>query len=141
LSLIFQKAAPGKDISRVVDTYRRNRNSRGETATPGDLYMAIQTDLGFRMPAIRMAEAQYKYGQAAYHYIFTWKSPALKGLMGSCHLLEIGFVFGTYDSEFCGSDPAVKDLSSKIQDAWTTFARTGNPSCQSLGNWENYGEK
>jgi para-nitrobenzyl esterase len=141
LSQIFQKAAPGKDISRVVEIYRRNRVSRGESATPGDLYMAIQTDLGFRLPAIRVAESQNKNAQAAYHYIFTWKSPALNGLMGSCHTLEIPFVFGTCDSAFCGSDPAVKILSMKIQDAWTAFARTGKPSCQSLGNWPTYGEK
>jgi para-nitrobenzyl esterase len=138
---IFQKAAPGKDISRVVDIYRRNRNSRGEPATPGDLYMAIQTDLGFRLPATRVAEAQCRNGQKAYHYIFTWKSPALSGLMGSCHLLEIGFVFGTYDPVFCGSDPAVKNLSTKMQDAWLAFARSGNPGCQSVGDWPSYGEK
>lgn len=138
---IFQKAAPGKDIGRVVDIYRRNRNSRGEPATPGDLYMAIQTDLGFRLPATRVAEAQCRNGQKAYHYIFTWKSPALNGLMGSCHLLEIGFVFGTYDPVFCGSDPAVKSLSTKMQDAWLAFARTGNPSYQSVGDWPYYDGK
>lgn len=138
---IFQKAAPGKDIGRVVDIFRRNRINRGEPATPGDLYMAIQTNLGFRLPATRIAEAQCRNGQAAYHYIFTWKSPALNGLMGSCHLLEIGFVFGTYDNVFCGSDPAVKSLSTKIQDAWLAFARTGNPSCQSPDDWPTYGEK
>jgi para-nitrobenzyl esterase len=138
---IFQKAAPGKDIGAVVDIFRRARNKRGEAATPGDLYMSIQSNLGFRMPAIRIAESQTRNGQDAYHYIFTWKSPALNGLMGSCHTLEIPFVFGTCDSVYCGSDPAVKILSEKIQDAWTAFARTGNPSCQSIGNWPAYGEK
>ena len=137
----FQKAAPGKDISRVIDVFRNNRNKRGEPNTPGDLYVAIQTNLGFRMSAIRVAEAQYQNGQASYHYIFTWKSPALNGLMGSCHLLEIGFVFGTYDSVFCGSDPEVKRLSIMMQDAWIAFARNGNPSCESAGDWPCYGEK
>jgi para-nitrobenzyl esterase len=27
-----------------------------------------------------------------------------------------------------------------MQDAWTSFARTGNPSCKSLGNWPRYSE-
>jgi para-nitrobenzyl esterase len=27
-----------------------------------------------------------------------------------------------------------------MQDAWTTFARTGDPSCESLGKWPDYGK-
>jgi para-nitrobenzyl esterase len=26
-----------------------------------------------------------------------------------------------------------------MQDAWTSFARTGNPGCKSLGEWPPYG--
>jgi para-nitrobenzyl esterase len=27
-----------------------------------------------------------------------------------------------------------------MQDAWLAFARTGNPSCESLGVWQPYGQ-
>jgi carboxylesterase type B len=29
-------------------------------------------------------------------------------------------------------------LSKKMQDAWFSFARTGDPGCESLGKWEPY---
>ena len=63
------------------------------------------------------------------------------GALGACHGLDIGFVFGTYDDSFHGSGPAADKLSRNMQDAWVAFARTGNPSCKSIGNWLPYGER
>jgi len=61
------------------------------------------------------------------------------GALGACHALEIGFVFGMYDDMFCGSGPDADKLSRCIQDAWVAFARTGDPSCESIGKWPVYG--
>ena len=58
--------------------------------------------------------------------------------MGACHGLEIGFVFGTYGPDFCGSGPLVESLSEKIQEAWAAFARTGSPDGGLLGDWPQY---
>jgi para-nitrobenzyl esterase len=85
-------------------------------------------------------EAQSRNHQPAYNYLFTWKSPVMGGALGSCHALEIGFVFGNHDDTFCGSGPDADTLSRKIQDAWAAFARTGDPSCESIGKWEPYGK-
>jgi len=73
-----------------------------------------------------------------YNYLFCWKSPAIGGKLGACHALEVGFVFGNYNAAFGGSGPAADRLSRNIQDAWISFARTGNPSCESLGEWPKY---
>jgi para-nitrobenzyl esterase len=54
--------------------------------------------------------------------------------------LEMGFVFATHDDKFCGVGPEADRLSETIQDAWTYFARTGNPSCAPLGDWDVYGD-
>jgi para-nitrobenzyl esterase len=62
------------------------------------------------------------------------------GVLGACHALEIGFVFGNLDYRFHGSGPDAKELSGKMQDAWFSFARTGDPSCESIGTWEPYCE-
>lgn len=32
-------------------------------------------------------------------------------------------------------------FASRIQDAWLAFARSGNPSCESLGEWPIYGDR
>jgi para-nitrobenzyl esterase len=132
---------PPEYVPRVIAAYRKGRQGRGEGTGAGDILTAIQSDLMFRISALRLAEAQCRNNQPAYNYLFTWKSPVMNGLLGSCHALEIGFVFGNYDAAFCGTGPEADALSQKIQDAWTAFARTGNPSCQSIGKWEPYGER
>jgi para-nitrobenzyl esterase len=137
----LERLMPPEHVPAVVSAYRRGREKRGESAGPADILSAIRTDLMFRMPAIRLVEAQSRNNQPAYLYLFTWKSPAMGGLLGSCHALEIGFVFGNYDKTFCGSGPDADALSRKIRDAWTAFARTGDPSCESIGRWKPYGDK
>jgi para-nitrobenzyl esterase len=39
---------------------------------------------------------------------------------------------------FFGSGPAADALAHGMQDAWTSFARSGDPSCDSLGPWPAY---
>ncbi|HEX7474577.1 MAG TPA: carboxylesterase/lipase family protein [Dehalococcoidales bacterium] len=102
---------------------------------------AEQTDTNFRLPNLRLLEARCRNREKAYRYLFNWKSPTRGGIFGACHGLEIGFVFGHFDANFCGVGPAADRLSGQMQDAWTTFARTGDPSCESLGNWPPYCEK
>ena len=95
----------------------------------------------FRMPALELVEAQRANKQLVYSYLFSWKSPVMGGALGACHALEIGFVFGKYDAMFCGSGPDADKLAKCIQDAWLAFARTGDPSCESIGKWPVYGSK
>jgi para-nitrobenzyl esterase len=61
--------------------------------------------------------------------------------LGACHSLEIGFVFGAYDDMFCGTGPDADKLSAAMQDAWLAFAKTGNPSTKTAGEWPVYGDK
>ena len=137
---ICRTFVPARHVAHVIDTYKKARAGRGESTSPPELFAAIQTDVMFRVPAVRVVEAQCRNGQAAFHYIFTWKSPALDGALGACHALEIGFVFGIRDEQFCGSGPESAKLSRRVQDAWLSFARNGNPSCKSLGDWPTYGD-
>lgn len=64
-----------------------------------------------------------------------------KHCRGTVHrALEVGFIFGAMDDNFCGTGPDAERLSDRMQDAWTTFAHTGNPSCDSMGVWPEYGK-
>ena len=51
--------------------------------------------------------------------------------MGSCHGLDIPFTFGNLDAPgvalFAGED-APEPLAEAMGEAWTAFARTGDPS-------------
>jgi para-nitrobenzyl esterase len=125
----------------VIATYERARASAGVSVTPPELYSAIETDRVFRMPGVRLAEIHGRSERRVYNYLFTWRSPAMRGALGSCHALELGFVFGTNHlmRRFAGEGPAAEKLAGEMQDAWLAFARDGDPSCASLA-WPGYTE-
>jgi para-nitrobenzyl esterase len=109
--------------------------------TPDELFAAVQTDRLFRMPAIRLAEAHYRRHQATYMYLFDWLSPLFGGVLGACHALDLWFVFGILDANFSGWDEEARSLSRKMQYAWTSFARRGDPSGPGIGDWKQYDER
>jgi len=125
----------------IVAGYRRARAGK-LPATNLDLLDAIQGDLQFRIPSIRLAEAQREYQAHTFMYLFVYESPARRGALGACHALELPFVFGTLDAptqdRFAGSGPAVERLSASMMDAWLAFAHTGNPSHAGIGTWDAY---
>jgi len=128
--------------SDIVDAYRHARLARGEPAAGRDLWTAVTTDYVFRLPLQALATAYAKYQPSTYSYLFTWESPFLSGMFGSCHGLEIPFVFGTVGDPaiqvFTGSGPEATSLSEQMQHAWIAFARNGDPSCDAVGSWPAY---
>jgi para-nitrobenzyl esterase len=125
----------------AVEVYRAAREGRHDVS-PRELWYAIETDRWFRRPATRLAEQHASHQPATYAYLFTWKSPALGGMLGSCHALDIPFVFGSVEhrlvQRFVGEHPAAVRLSERMQDAWIAFARGGDPSHAGLGDWPRY---
>jgi para-nitrobenzyl esterase len=137
--------APGPDGrpfgEHAVERYRAAREGRHDVSAR-ELWFAIETDRWFRIPATRLAERHAAHQPATWAYLFTWKSPALGGMLGSCHALDIPFVFGCVDDRlvqrFTGDDPVTAEISRRMQDAWLAFARTGDPSTPELGHWPRY---
>jgi len=115
----------GEAADDLVAAYRAARPA----AEPVELWQAIWTDREFRIPLLRALDAQSARSPNTFAYLFTWPSPA-PGI-GSCHGLELPFVFGTLDSKgadaFAGSGPSAKALATTVQDAWLAFARSGDP--------------
>jgi para-nitrobenzyl esterase len=131
---------PSKYAAEIVERYYQARSRRGDDTSPLEILSAVNTDVMFRIPALQMVEAQQKHNPAVFNYLFTYKSPLFGGVLGACHALEMSFVFATHDDKFCGAGPKADKLSQTIQDAWTSFARTGDPSCATLGDWAVYGD-
>jgi para-nitrobenzyl esterase len=125
----------------LFTAYRQARSKRGESTTPAEIFTAIFGDFMFRMPGVRLVEAQQSNKQMAYSYLFTWKSPAMGGVLEACHGLEISFVFGNLIEMFSGTGPEADKLARCMQDAWLAFAHTGDPSCESIGKWPVYGSE
>lgn len=123
-------------IPRLVEAYREALLQRGIEPTPPQIFIAIQTDRIFRMPALRLMEAQQSHNAQVYSYLFDWQSPAAKGVMKSCHAVELAYVFGTHTkpgaAKFYGEGPMADALAKHTMDAWVAFARHGNPG------WDAY---
>src|SRR5271166_2835 len=135
----MRRAAPSVDTDLLVTTYREVRARRGESVRPRDLWVAMGTDLVFRWPSLRTAAAQRPHQPKTFVYLFTWETPAFGGELGSCHALEIPFVFGALHrpliAAFAGGGPEAEDLSKRMHHAWLAFARDGDPSHEGIGTW------
>ncbi|MCL4312846.1 MAG: carboxylesterase family protein [Actinobacteria bacterium] len=126
----------------LLDGYAEARRRRGQSTEPFELWAAIASDWIFRVPTIAMVARHVKSGGTAFAYLFTWQSPILGDRLGSCHALEVPFVFSTFDvaliRSLVGSDPDTIELSTRIQDAWSSFASHGTPSSSKLPKWDPY---
>ncbi|MFI2608334.1 carboxylesterase/lipase family protein [Kitasatospora sp. NPDC018619] len=126
-------AALGLDPATARARYTASRSGAGAA----DLFSALMTDHGYRVPAIRVAEGRAAHGADTYFYEFTQPSPALDGALGACHMAELGSVFGNPDDPL--TDPSAHpQLSDRIRGAWTSFARHGRPGHGQLPPWPAY---
>jgi para-nitrobenzyl esterase len=141
LALEVKILFPDQDPQAVIQAYRTSGSGSAENLTPSHLLAAIQTNLNFHLPALELIQARCRIHPRTFAYRFNWPSPALGGLLGACHGLEIGFIFGHYDVNFGGSGPRADRLSRQMQQAWAAFARNGNPTCPALGPWPAYCDK
>jgi len=130
------RIVPSVDARALIELYRGALARRGARNRPSDIFNAIETAQKFRVPAIRLAEAQQKHGEA-YSYLFTWESPGFGKGLGTYHALELGFVFGAYDPALGKTGEA---LSTNFQEAWLAFARNGESGCEAVGKWQPYGK-
>jgi len=106
------------------------------------LFKGIMTDCIFRIPAVRMAEAQSLHQpDNTFMYLFEYASTAFDGRLGSCHALEIPFVFDNLHKQgvelLTGPEPP-QSVAAAMHEAWICFARTGSPVHDALPDWPAY---
>ncbi|MBO3744856.1 carboxylesterase/lipase family protein [Streptosporangiaceae bacterium NEAU-GS5] len=98
-----------------------------------ELYELVNADWLFRMPSLRLADAQIAGGGQAYLYELAWSAPGFGGALGACHGLDVPLVFGNLTSGrtamLIGDPPSADawELSAQIRTAWTAFAAHGDP--------------
>jgi para-nitrobenzyl esterase len=112
-----------------LEVYRANRVPGG--AGSGDVLAAVITDWFFRVPAIRVAEARCAADAAGtWMYRFDYPEPAQNHGFGSCHAVEVPFVFGTASRNFVpallGEAPS-QAVADQVHRIWVDFITRGDP--------------
>ena len=112
-------------------------------ASPTAAYVALSSDVKFICGARRAARAAIA-GAPAYRYHFSYDGYTVGPNMDASafHGLELLYVFGNYDTIMLGPiayTPNADDeaMAAWLGEAWTTFAKTGDPSTATLA-WPSY---
>lgn len=113
--------------------------------SPTAAYVALSSDAKFVCGARRAVRAATLGGTAPvfrYHFSYDGYDPGPMGDASAFHGLELVYVFGNFETLFPAPiryTPNADDeaLAELLGEAWTTFARTGDPSTAALA-WPGY---
>jgi para-nitrobenzyl esterase len=126
----------GDRTSAIVAAYR----AAEPHASPRDIVLRIATDQAMRIPSLTIADRKVALRAApAYVYLFTWETMVAEGRLGSCHALEIPFVFDNLDkTRLTGDAPTRGMLAEAMSHAWIEFAYKDNPNHAGIPYWPAY---
>ena len=123
-------------LHSALDAYR----DRSSTSDAG---MQFLTDLMFRIPAIRLADAAVSQRARTYMYVLTYGSPPSGDGRGAIHALDLPFMWNRIDDiadpifELVGKQASPR-LAETMHGAWGQFVRTGVAQHASLPEWPPY---
>ncbi len=129
--------ATDEQAQALIDAYRKDQPG----ISPIDIAIEVASDMFAWKNAVTQAERKAALGAApVYMYYFTWHSPVRDGKLRAFHTLDIPFAFDNVDvgRSMTGTGHDRYALQDKMSSAWTTFARSGNPSTPLLPQWQAY---
>lgn len=148
---VFEKVSTAQDPQAAYENYVKSvYKENAETALSvfaveeGNVLRAMNdmfTQMGFAAGARYAALCQSKDIKDVYLYRFSRKpSYPMLPLLGTCHGIELPYVFGNFTDWFSNIGTSPDDLALKdtMMSYWTNFARNGNPNGDGLPGWPAY---
>lgn len=127
-TLVYFQKVFGDDAEKVWDIYSQHRKDHSLS----QMVAAIQTDENFRSPAWVLCEKRGLASCPTWMYWFTWPTPIFDGAFGSCHALDIPFVFHNLSAarvtDFTGAGAERVPIADRISGELLTFAKNGSVS-------------
>ena len=124
-ALVYYQKTFAADAQKVWDIYARHRKNHSAP----EMVAAFQTDESFRAPAWKLCERRSATGNPTWMYWFTWPSPVFGGAFGSCHGLDIPFVFHNLNAPrveiLAGDDLAREPIADRISGELLSYAHNG----------------
>ncbi|MEV0277961.1 carboxylesterase family protein [Streptomyces sp. NPDC050610] len=132
------------ELKRLRDGYRQLYPA----ADAAELEQMLITAGNWRLPAIRLAEAQAAAGGEVWSYRLDWRvAPKGQGL-GAPHGLDLGFVFDraadptaplSYFSGVSRADPQrIRAITAAMHTSWARFLHGSPPETPALPPWPRY---
>lgn len=119
----FERALPGNG-ERAMAYYKGTVTPNPQRSNM-DWFAAMETDRVFRVPTIRLLDAQAAH-RPVWGYQFTYESVQFGVPMGACHVIDVPFVFGVTDTPpgqfFTGGTDEARALSEEVRRVWGDFA-------------------
>lgn len=111
----------------------KKRNENAEKTFLGDDMFGAKT----RFYAEKMADIK----QPAYLYLFNRTPPSPNQTAGAFHAAELPFVHGKSVAPILPMNKEDWQLSDKMINYWTQFAKTGNPNIEGQPKWDVFNPK
>ena len=123
----------GEHAAHAKNTYEQIRPNE----VPWQLISSIHTDTAFRQRAQRISEQRVAANNKTWMYWFTWPTPVLDGIVGSCHGLDIPFAFDNLSipgtDGLTGEGPERAAIATRFAGEIVQFARTSAPTWPAFG--------
>lgn len=126
----FERGLPGQ--GEAANAYYRETVSPHPQRCELDRLAAMESDRLFRVPTLRLLDAQSGQNADCWGFQFTWPSTPFGLPLGACHVVDIPFVFGVTDTPagvyFTGGGDEARALSEQVMAVWGRFAHGEDPA-------------
>lgn len=101
-------------------------------------YTDVSSEVAFRAPALQIIDSRMKAGGNGKTFVYLFnKRSNINDWQGACHACELAYVFNNLNNNVSLGGSIDETLAKNVSAAWVSFARSGNPSTDTI-TWDEY---